>query len=111
MPKKTKSKTNPKPVDAIEFLEELTGGPLTLGSWLETIRVTDEYTFESMSKKLGVSRGHLCDVEKGRKSLSPERAAKWAKILGYSPAQLVQLALQAEIDAAKLKYRVRLDAA
>jgi hypothetical protein len=24
---------------------------------------------------LGVSKSHLCDVEKGRKTLSPERAA------------------------------------
>lgn len=100
-----------KSVNAIEFLEELNGEPLTLGSWIETIRVTDDYTFESMAKKLGVSRGHLCDVEKGRKSLSPERAAKWAEILGYSPTQLVQLALQAEIDAAGLNYRVNIEAA
>ena len=32
---------------------------------------------------LGVSRSHLCDVEKGRKVVSPERAAAWAKLLGF----------------------------
>jgi len=109
MAKKTKSKT--KSVDAVQFLEDLCGGPLTLGSWIETIRVTDEYTFESMARLLGVSRGHLCDIEKGRKGLSPERAAKWAKLLGYSEAQFVALSLQASLDAAGLKYSVKLDAA
>ena len=33
---------------------------------------------------LGVSRSHICDIEKGRKVVSPERAAKWANVLGYS---------------------------
>ena len=43
--------------------------------------------------------------------MSPERAARWARILGYPESVLVQLAIQAELDAAGLKYRVEIEAA
>jgi len=41
-------------------------------------------------KRLGVSKSHLCDLEKGRKTVSPERAARWAQILGYPESVLAQ---------------------
>lgn len=96
---------------AMKVLEDVSGGPLTFGMLIETIRLTDEYTLDALAKKLGVSRSHLCDVEKGRRGVRPERAAKWAKLLGYNQAQFIALSLQAEIDAAGLKYRVELRAA
>jgi transcriptional regulator with XRE-family HTH domain len=37
-----------------------------------------------LAKKLGISKSHLNDIEKGRKAVSPERAARFAKILGYA---------------------------
>jgi hypothetical protein len=43
--------------------------------------------------------------------VSPERAAKWARLLGYPESVLVQLALQAELDAAGLRYTVVIEAA
>jgi len=43
--------------------------------------------------------------------VSPERAAKWAKALGYPEALFVKLAVQSELDAAGLKYRVEIEAA
>lgn len=86
-------------------------GPLTFGNFLESIRMTDEYSAAAMARKLGISSQNLCDIEKGRKGVSPERAAKWARLLGYSEAQFVQLALQAEVTAAGLKYSVEIKAA
>ena len=63
------------------------------------------------AKKLGVSASHLCDIEKGRKVVSPERAAKFAKILGRSAEQFVRLSLQELIDEAGLKMSVEVKAA
>jgi transcriptional regulator with XRE-family HTH domain len=60
---------------------------------------------------LGISRSHLCDIEKGRKTLSVSRAARFAKTLGYSEAQFVRLALQALVEESGLKLKVRVDAA
>ena len=96
---------------AIKLMERLTGGPLTFGKMLQAVREGDELTLEAFAKRLGVSRQNLCDIEKGRKGVSPERAARWARLLGYSEAQWLRLALQAELDAAGLKYRVEIEAA
>lgn len=41
--------------------------------------------------------------------MSPERAVRWARMLGYSEPQWLRLALQAGLDAAGLKkYRVEM---
>jgi transcriptional regulator with XRE-family HTH domain len=97
--------------NAMKLLAELSGGPLTLGRAIESIRKSEELSQQACAKKLGVSKSHLCDVEKGRKIVSPERAAKWARILGYPESVFVRLAIQAELDAAGLKYRVEIEAA
>jgi antitoxin HigA-1 len=96
---------------AMKLLERISRGPLTLGRAIESIRKSEELSQDECARKLGVSKSHLCDVEKGRKSVSPERAAKWARALGYPESVLVRLAIQGELDAAGLKYKVEIEAA
>jgi transcriptional regulator with XRE-family HTH domain len=97
-------------VDAMEFFESL-HGPMTLGGMLWSIRMCDEVTQTEFAKMLGVNRSHLCDVEKGRKVVSPERAAAWAEILGYPDTVFVKLALQEQLDRAGVKMSVQVEAA
>ena len=104
MPKEKKSA-------AMKTLEKIAGGPLTLGRAIESIRKGLELSQNECAEKLGISKSHLCDVEKGRKTVSPERAARWAKVLGYPESVLVRLAIQGELDAAGLKYKVEIEAA
>ena len=94
-----------KDANALEYFER-TLGPLTLGRALAAIRETEGYTLASFAKKLGVSRAHLCDVERGRRGVSAERAARWAKALGHPARVFVTLALQDEVTAAGLKLKV-----
>ncbi len=96
---------------AIKLLEQISGGPLSLGKALESVRKSEELSQDECAKKLGISKSHLCDVEKGRKTVSPERAAKWARVLGYPESVFVRLAIQAELDAAGLRYKVEIEAA
>lgn len=96
---------------AVKYLEKLRGAPLTFGALLHSIRETDEHTLEDLAKRLGISRSHLCDIEKGRRAVSAERAARWAHALGYPEALFVRLAMQAELDAAGIKLRVDIEAA
>jgi antitoxin HigA-1 len=100
-----------KKSDAVRFLEKLTGGPVTLGRFLEAVRLGEELTQPAFAKRLGLSRSHLNDIEKGRKGVSPERAARFAKVLGYSRARLVQLALQDLVNRGGLKLLVDVKAA
>lgn len=104
-------KIKEKKSDAMKLLERLAGGPLTFGRAITSVRKGAALSQDECAKKLGVSKSHLCDVEKGRKTVSPERAAKWARILGYPESVLVRLAIQGELDAAGLRYTVAIEAA
>jgi transcriptional regulator with XRE-family HTH domain len=98
-------------VEAERFLRRLLGGPLTFGSAVEAIRQGEGLTQTQLAARLGVTKSHLCDIERGRKLVSPERAARFAKVLGYSPEQFVQMVLQEALDRAGLRYKVKLRAA
>jgi plasmid maintenance system antidote protein VapI len=63
------------------------------------------------AKRLGISSSHVCDIEKDRKVLSPERAARFANVLGRSQHQFVRLALQELLDEAGLRMKVVVAAA
>lgn len=103
--------TSKRKSEAMRFLESRTGGPLTFGAFLEAIRLGEEQTQAGFARQLGVSRQHLCDMEKGRRLPSIERAARWAEQLGYAPAMFVQLVLQGEVERADLDLAVRVSAA
>ena len=94
-----------------KFLEDITGGPVTLGRLIESIRLGEELTQAAFAKKLGLSRSHLNDIEKGHKVVSPERAARFAKALGHSPERFVELSLQSIVDESGLKLKVIVDVA
>ena len=89
--------------NAMQFLEKLTGGPLTFGRMLQSIRLGEEKSLDVFAELLGVSRSNLSDIEHGRRGVSVERAARWAELLGYSQTQFVRLALQAQLDQAGLE--------
>jgi transcriptional regulator with XRE-family HTH domain len=95
--------------DAEEALLALQGGrALTFGEHLRAIRLGEEMTQAEMAKKLGVTKAHVSDLENGRKVVSIDRAACWAKTLGYHPADFVRLAINDAIRRAGLRYSVDL---
>ena len=96
---------------AMTFLEELSGGPLTLAKLLRSIREGEAITQAAFAEKLGISKQHLSHIENGRKAVSPERAARWASLLGYAESQFLRLALQDELQRAGLRYTVTVDVA
>ena len=111
---KRRKKRRPTPsegrIDAMEFFESI-DGPMTLGDMIWSLRDCDEVSQAEFARRLGVSRSHLCDVEKGRKVVSPERAAAWAKVLGFPETVFVKLALQEQLDRAGVKMNVQVEAA
>ena len=103
--------TRKKKSGAMMFLQDVAGGALTLGGLLESIRLGEKMPQVDFAKLLKISKSHLCDIEKGRKVVSPGRAARFAKTLGYSEDQFVRLALQAQVEEAGLKLKVSVEAA
>jgi len=83
-------------------------GPLTVGSVLHSWRVTEELSLKEFGKKLGLSVANLCDIEKGRTGVSPEKASQISKAIGVPEALLVRLSIEEGLRAVGLKYRVDL---
>ena len=89
-------------------MEKIIGGPLTFARLMSSFRLCEGWSMAEMAEKLGVSRSHVNDVEKGRKAVSPARAAEWARKLGYGESLFVRLALQDLLDETGLNMSVEL---
>jgi transcriptional regulator with XRE-family HTH domain len=74
---------------------------------MRSIRMGEEATLKDYSDLLDVSVQHLSDIENNRRVVSPERAAKFAKLLGYHEAQFVEMAIQEQLNHVGLeKFKV-----
>lgn len=95
----------------LKEIEKITGTKLTLGKLMWAIRQADDISQTDFAKKLKLTKQHLCDIERGRKSVSPKLAAKYAKILGYSKEQFIRLAIQDSLDRDGLNVQVEITSA
>lgn len=86
-------KKNPNQ-DLISELENISGERLTLGSLIKSIRLGEEMNQREFAELLDISKQYLCDIEKGRRVISPKLAASYAKKLGYSSKHFIRLCLQ-----------------
>lgn len=86
-------------------------GKMTIGEFLRSWRLSEELSQKTFANKLKMSAANLCDIEKGRKGVSPEKAEEIAHILGYSPTVLVRLAIEEQLESAGLHYVVELKSA
>lgn len=96
---------NTKKRYGIESLEKKFG-PMTIAMSLRSHRLSEEVSQTDFAKKLKISKANLCDIEKGRKLVSVERAAKFARLLQMPEAYFVALAIGDQLRAANLKYEV-----
>jgi len=94
-----------KKSEAMKFLEKL-AGTLTLPSLLIAIRQGEEMSQVEFAELLGVSRQYLCDIEHGRRTISPKTASLFAKKLRYSTKQFVRLCLQDLVNREGLRLKI-----
>jgi transcriptional regulator with XRE-family HTH domain len=109
-------KAKPTPAEKMNastnaFLQELNSGPLSFGQLLAALRESDKQTLTQFAARIGVSRQHLHQLETGQKRVSPERAVRFAQILGHSEIYFVQLALQDLLNDAGVSARVQVKVA
>ncbi len=83
-------------------------GAQTVGELLRTWRLTEEMTLKDFGKKIGLSVANLCDIEKERKGVSPEKAEQIAKAIGVPPALLIRLSIEESLRASGLNYKVEI---
>jgi transcriptional regulator with XRE-family HTH domain len=83
-------------------------GKLTVGEFLHTWRGCEEISLAEFGKLVGMSVANLCDIEKGRKGVSPEKAEQIAKTIGVPGELLIRLSIEESLRAAGLNYRVQI---
>jgi transcriptional regulator with XRE-family HTH domain len=96
---------------AKHFLESLIKGPPTFGKMLHSLRTADEISQTELANKAKVSKGLICDIEKGRRDASIELAIILAKIMGYPPESFISILLEEQIRRAHLNFKVTLEKA
>ncbi len=95
----------------IKYLEKLTGGPLTFAKMLQGIRKSDEVSQVELAHAIGISKGLVCDIEKGRRLPTFEQAREMAKFLGYSVEGFISILIQDQLRNAKISMKVTLEKA
>jgi DNA-binding XRE family transcriptional regulator len=81
-------------------------GPLTFGMFLRVSRNSMELTQQEMANLLGMAKGTICDIEKGRQLVSVELAKKIAKTAGLSEVMAIEACFIDQLKKAKSKLHV-----
>jgi transcriptional regulator with XRE-family HTH domain len=110
-PKKAPAKAKQLNASTNAFLQSLNAGPLTFAQLLSSIRESDQQSLAQFAARLDISRQHLHQLESGAKRVSPERAMRFAQILGYNELYFVQLALQDIVDDIGIHAKVEVNVA
>lgn len=90
----------------LQKLEKMIGYKPTLGTMLRSIRESKGMTQADFAKLLKIPSQKLCDIEKGRRFISPKTAEEFAKNLGDSPEYFVVRCLQDELERSKIDVKL-----
>ena len=77
-------------------------GPISFGQMICSFRMAQKRTQVEMAELLGISKQDLCNIEKGRKLVSVERAMLFAHALKMPVKTFAKYALQDQLNKAGL---------
>jgi transcriptional regulator with XRE-family HTH domain len=95
-----------KDLPTYQFLSSLRGGSARFGRILEAVRAAEGLTQGELGARVGLSRGRVCDYEKGRRLVTPKVAAAIARSFGYDPARFIAFALEELLDKEGFQFSV-----
>lgn len=95
-------------VEAKYFLRKLVG-PVSFGQMIRAWRLSQELGLVEMANLLGISKQDLCNIEKGRKLVSVERAVSFAKSLNMSEKVFAVYALQDQLRKAGIEGEITIN--
>lgn len=94
--------------DAKKVFEKV-NGPFSFSTFMLGIRTSLDLSQVEMSKRLGISKAALCEIEKGRTLVSPQAAVRYAKKAGFSQTVALEACFQDQLRKANIKKRVRIE--
>jgi len=84
-------------------------GPISFGEMISALRQAMEITQVEMAEVLGISKQDLCNIEKGRKIVSVERAVSFADALCMPQKTFAKYALQDQLNKAGIDGEVQIE--
>lgn len=95
-------------IKAKKAIRKLTG-PISFGDMLYSFRLSRELSQVNMAELLGISKQELCNIEKGRKFVSVDRAKSFAQALEMPPKTFAKYALQDQLNSAGIVGEVEIN--
>lgn len=92
-------------IEARAFMKKLLG-PISFGQMIRSWRIGHELSLVQMADILGISKQDLCNIEKGRKLVSVERAVSFAKAVDMSEKVFAVYALQDQLRKVGIKGEI-----
>lgn len=86
-------------------------GELSFSEMIHSLRTADEVTQAELAREIGISKGILCDIEKGRRLPTFEQAKNMAEYLGYPIEGFLSILIQDQLKQADLSMKVSLEKA
>lgn len=83
-------------------------GPISFGEMLHSFRLSKELSQVEMAHTLAISKQDLCNIEKGRKQVSVERAKSFAESLEMPIKTFAKYALQDQLNSAGISGEIEI---
>ena len=83
-------------------------GAMTLSRFIKSYRLTEGLNQAEMAERLGWTRGNLCDIENGRRSIGLERAIRMAGKLDFPLGYILEIIINEQFLKAGLKYEFKI---
>jgi len=84
-------------------------GKMTLAKFLRAYRLTEELTQAELAKKLGWSKGNICDIESGRRIIGTDRAKLLSDVTGIPLDYILEIILNQQLQEAGIKRYVKVE--
>lgn len=95
--------------NTMKFLKKITGEELSFANMIHSLRMSDEISQVELANMIGISKGIMCDIEKGRRLPTIDQAKNMAEALGYPIQGFIAILFQDQLKKANLKLTVSLD--
>ena len=89
------------------FLKKLENGRFTFGTMLILLRKEAGVSQVNLAERMGVSKGLVCDIEKGRRYASIKLGLSVARALKFPREILVQQVFRDQLKRHKLPFSVK----
>lgn len=92
-----------------KYLKKITGEELNFANMIHSLRMADEVSQVELADMVGISKGIMCDIEKGRRLPTIDQAKNMAEALGYPIQGFIAILFQDQLKKANLNLTVSLD--